>query len=271
MRLTLALIGIVFVPRATVAQEAHYRLAPRDTMRYRQVIESHVQMRPAPGPVEMTSRREAIVAIVLAHKDTVTAWYEQLTSSTTDPRGERHLALDSALHLPFRLLLPPTGRVTTLSAPAFPADIARQTDLSHEFEDLFISLPGSELHPGTTWADTVANTTPSPPQDTYQSDHIRRFRVLRDTIVGETSAFVISVDQSIRLRSSTRMQSQPVSITTELAGQEQGTVIFAPRVGYLLSRARRAHLEGQQVLQGSARRAEVPLTYDYSSTLVLIR
>jgi len=229
-----------------------------------------VQLRPPRGPVTITGQREATIAIVLTRGDTASAWYEQLTSSRTEPSGEHRLPMDSALHLPFTLLLAPGGRMTTLSAPVFPAEIARQTDLSHEFDDFFISLPDSALRPGRSWIDTVQNGIAGRPQDTYQSRHIRRFRVLGDTVVAAMNGMVIDVEQTISIRSSSPMETQPATIGTELDGHEQGTAVFAPAANRLLSRVRHAHLEGQQVLQGQARRLTVPMTYDYASSLSLL-
>ena len=274
MRIVLRIIATIafvsWLPQATIAQHPRYRVSPNDTLRYREVIESHIELRPPRGPVTITGRREATIAIVSTRGDTAAAWYEQLTSSTTDPTGEHGLPMDSALHLPFALLLAPSGRLTLLSAPVFPPEIARRTDLSHEFEDFFISLPDSALRPGRPWADTVENSVAGRSQDTYQARHIRRFRVLRDTVVAATNAVVIAVDQTITVRSTSPMESQPVTISVELDGREQGTAVFAPSAGRMLARARHAHLEGQQVLQGQSRRLVVPMTYDYSSSLSLL-
>jgi hypothetical protein len=263
----LVLLSTVTLPLA--AQQASYRLSPNDTLRYHEVTEGRIELRPGPDAVILKTRHDAKIALLAERGDTVTAWYEELVLSSTSPEGEWHPSTSEALHQPFRLVFTPGGKVTTVSAPSFPAEIASHTELHREFEDFFISLPTSALRPRVTWTDTVENTTSGSPEETLQSRHIRHYRVLRDTVLADhVKAIVIAVEQEITLRSSSPMKNAPVTIFTRLEGREEGTAVFNPAAQRLLTRVRRGHFNGEQVLRREGREMTVPLFFEYSSSLV---
>jgi len=47
--------------------------------------------------------------------------------------------------------------------------------------------------------------------------------------------------------------------------------VFAPAAARLVSRVRRGHLDGEQVLRGEGREVTVPMRYEYSSSLIGLR
>jgi len=266
LRISLVL-STVTLPLA--AQQPGYRFSTNDTVRYREVTEGRIELRPTTDTVILKTRHDAKIALTAERGDTVTAWYEELALSSTSPEGEWHPSTSAALHQPFRLVFKPGGKVTTVSAPSFPAEIASHTELHREFEDFFISLPTSPLRARITWTDTVENTTSGSPQETFQSRHIRHYRVLRDTVLADhVKAILIAVEQEITLRSSSPMKNAPVTIFTRLEGREEGTAVFNPATRRLLTRVRRGHLNGEQVLRGESREMTVPLLFEYSSSLV---
>ena len=221
---------LALLPIPAITQRAGYRLPQGDTLRYREVTESHVELRLPDRTVTVTGQHDARIALVRERGDTTTAWYEQLILSSATPLGETRPSTDAALHLPFRLILSSAGRVTLLSAPVFPSEIAAQTDLSHQFEDFFVSVPGSELRPSVTWADTLDNNSAGRPQDTYRSRHIRRCRALRDTIVaGGAAAVVIAVEQDMTIRATSPLEHDPTIVGTHLEGREEGTAVLDDR------------------------------------------
>jgi hypothetical protein len=251
------------------AQQASYRFSPNDTVRYHEVTEGRIELRPPGGAVILNTRHDAKIALATERGDTVTAWYEELTLSTTSPQGEWHPLTSAALHLPFRLVFTRAGQVTTVSAPSFPSEIVAHTDLDRQFEDFFISLPKSALRPDVTWTDTAENTRSGSPQDTFHIRHIRHYRALRDTVLADNlNAIVIAIEQEITLRSSNPMKNAPVTIFTRLEGREQGTAVFTPTAARLSTRVRRGHLNGEQVLRGEGREMTVPMSFEYSSSLV---
>lgn len=263
--------GLLFA-NPIAAQRPVYRLSAGDTLRYREITESHVELRTPQRPVTITSQHDGTVVVVRERGDTALAWYQQLTLSSASPYGEKRPNTASALRQPFRLILKSNGAVTLVSAPTFAAEIAEQTDLSHQFDDFFISVPAAALRPAVAWSDTleVSRSAEGDGQEHSESRHIRRFRVLRDTVVAGAPAVVIAVDQEMEIQSSSPMKNQPVTIETRLQGKEQGFAVFATRAGRLLARERRGHLEGQQVLRGQARDMTVPMVYDYTSSLSLL-
>ncbi len=254
------------------AQQASYRFSPNDTVRYHEVTEGRIELRPLRDTVILNTRHDAKIALATERGDTVTAWYEELTLSSNSPLGDWHPSTSAVLHLPFRLVFTRAGKVTTVSAPSFPPDIVSHTDLDRQFEDFFISLPMSALRPQTTWTDTVENTTSGSPQDTFHIQHIRHYRALRDTVLADhVKAIVIAIEQEITLRLSSPMKNAPVTIFTRLEGREEGTAVFAPAMARLLSRVRRGHLDGAQVLRGEGREMTVPMSFEYSSSLVRLQ
>jgi len=271
MKTALGLVPIAsLVALPCSAQQARYRLPAGDTLRYREVTEGHIELRPPRGPVTITSHHDAIIAVVGGPGDTVTAWYEQLTISSVNPQGENHANTAAALHLPFRLLITPGGRVTLLSAPVFDKELAAVSDLTHEFEDFFISMTSGNLRAGSTWSDTIENSGAGQSQDTYHARHVRHYRIQRDTVLsGKASAVTIAVNQSVEVRDSSPLESQSATIATTIKGREEGTAVFATRQGRLVARERRGHLTGTQVFEGQGRRVEVPIVYDYTSRLSL--
>jgi len=110
------------------------------------------------------------------------------------------MPMDSALHLPFALLLAPSGRITLLSAPVFPPEIAKRTDLSHEFEDFFVSLPDSALRPERRWPTRCRIPWPVAPK-TLISPAYSSVPCAQGYRCGSTNAVVIGVEQTITIRS----------------------------------------------------------------------
>lgn len=266
---TLAVIPVVTLQLS--AQQASYRFPPNDTVRYHEVTEGRIELRPPRSTVILTTRHDAKIALAAQRGDTVTAWYEELTLSSTGPFGDWHPSTIAALRLPFRLVFTQPGQVKTVSAPSFPPEITSHTDLNREFEDFFISLPKSALRPQMTWTDTVENTTSGSPQDTFYIQHIRHYRALRDTVLADhVKAIVIAIEQEISLRSSSPMKNAPVTIFTRLQGREEGTAVFIP-AARLLSRVRRGRMNGEQVLKGEGREMTVPMSFEYSSSLVRLQ
>ncbi len=264
---SLAVVPVLSVQ--LTAQQASYRFSPNDTARYHEVTDGRIELRPPESAVVLKTGHDARIALAAAGGDTVTAWYEELTLSSITPEGEWHPSTSAILRLPFRLIFTRTGQVTTTSAPSFPPEIASGTDLDRQFEDFFISLPPSALRPKVTWTDTVESTTSGSPRDTFHIQHIRHYRALRDTVLANrVNAIVIAVEQEITLRSSSPMKNAPVTIFTRLEGREEGMAVFAPEAGRLITRVRRGQLNGEQVLRGANREMTVPMSFEYTSSIV---
>jgi hypothetical protein len=265
-------IPVLVVVTTPLGAQTSYRLPQRDTLKYQEVTHTRIELHPPTGAVTITTGHDATIAVTTARADTVTAWYEALSLSSAGPQGEWRPSTSGVLRLPFRLVLTPAGRVTTLSAPTFPSDIAAHTDLTVEFVDFFISLPRSELHPSGTWADTLEDSTVKSTQDNFHYRHVRRYRALGDTLLaGGVTAIVIAVEQDITFRTSSPMPDSTATLTTRLAGHEEGTAVFAPRLGRLVARSRRAHLVGVQTLVMKGGQLTAPIAFDYSSSLIGLR
>jgi hypothetical protein len=72
----LVLLSTVTLPLA--AQQASYRFSTNDTLRYHEVTEGRIELRPGPDTVILKTRHDAKIALLAERGDTVTAWYEEL-------------------------------------------------------------------------------------------------------------------------------------------------------------------------------------------------
>lgn len=267
MRLLHAIAVLPALVTPLAAQQATYRWSPKDTARYHEITEATMVLQLPARVVTINTRHDAVIALMREAGDTLTAWYEVLTLSRTGPQGESQTPTNGALHLPFRLAVTRSGRVTTVAAPTFPAEVATHADLTREFEDFFISLPTAALKPQAAWADTVLSSKAASPAETYESRHIRRYRVVRDTVIAGGAAVVIALEQDVTLRSSGPIQNGVATVATHLEGSETGTAVFSPATGRFIARMRKGHLAGEQVFTGMGREITAPLTYDYTSSL----
>jgi hypothetical protein len=150
-----------------------------------------------------------------------------------------------------------------------PEPIAAMTDLTHQFDDFFISLPAQRLGPGVEWADTTGSTRAGRATDTYNSTQVRRFRVERDTVIQGQAAVVLSVRSSARLTGASPVPGRPDIVSTSLQGEEEGLAVFAPASGRFVARTKRGTMRGELRISGGAAPVVMPQTYEYTSTISL--
>jgi hypothetical protein len=266
------LLASVMMTTTMPAQSSRVSYARNsDTLRYRERTDGHVVIALPQSPVQVRTEHDATIAVRFGTADTATAWYEALRLRQVGPGSTKQApATDALLRQPFVLRFLSSGQMETYTVPALPRPIADITDLGHQFDDFFVTLPPAELVAGVTWADTLTQSRPTRPADTYVSRRIRRYRVDRDTVVGGSAAVVIRVEQEMHLESTSQPDGQPgMTVGTVLEGREEGIVVFAPASGRLLSRERRGKLTGQFMVRGGSQPATFPQTYEYTSTLVL--
>lgn len=173
---------------------------------------------------------------------------------------------------PFLLEFPADGRVRLVTPPSIPDEIAELTDLTREFNDFFITLPGRALTPGVEWADTMTVTGARRSSDTFQSHQVRRYRVVRDTMVGKTAAFLFEVVGEERIEGSGPMAEAPhITASTVLEGGDTGFAVFSPATGRLIARWRSGKLTGQVRLTGGPQPMELPQTFEYTHRIESVR
>ena len=243
--------------------DAQYVRSPRDTIRLREVTATTTTVETPQGALELKSEHDAVIAITFGAKDSARAWYESLRIASSSPRGKQEPSTDAALRLPFVLEFDARGQVKTLAAPTFPATFQGISDLTSQFDDFFVRLPGQPLHLGLTWTDT---TTTSRSSGESRSVLVKRgaYRVLRDTLVSGEPAYVISVTQEIENRSSQPVQG--LTATSTLIGSDQGIIVFS-KAGRLLGRQRQGDLRGEITYTGGSSPVRMPQRIQYGNSV----
>lgn len=266
----LLLLVALASPGAAQAPAPAYRRAPRDTLRYQEQTTARIDIAMA-EPVSMQTFHDATLAIVFGGADTARAWFETLSVSLSARGGTQRPSTDSLRGAPYLLSFPASGMVATLEPPPIPREVANQTDLTREFDDFFISLPARPLRAGLTWSDSLSHERPARPGDTYRSDRVRRYQVLRDTTVAGERAVIIGIEQFISTAATSPVPGGVARAGTILEGHESGTAIFAVRSGRMLERRRSGTLNGRFSMMTPNQSRDFEQRYEYTSVITLQR
>lgn len=261
-----ALLGLLFGLSATAAN-AQYRRSDRDTTRVREVTTSRTTLTAPTGTVELRSEHDATVALLFTGADSARAWYESLRIAMVSPQGRQEPTTREALSRPFVLSFDARGRIQTLSAPEFPAAFEAVTDLSHQFDDLFVRLPSAPLALGLAWADTAVIETRGLNDAYFRAERIIRSRVARDTTVGGESAWVIESVQRNAVSGTQRVKGQPLLVRTKLSGSDSGVVVFSAQNGRMLARQRVGSLAGTLTYEGGPQPMVLPMEQRYENSV----
>jgi hypothetical protein len=125
---------------------------------------------------------------------------------------------------------------------------------------------------GVEWADTMTITRAARPTDTFRLHQVRRYRVVRDTVVGDTAAFVIEVVQEARLEGSVPVAEAPhLTASTVVDGGDTGFAVFSPATGRLIFRQRTGKYSGQLSVTGGPQPMELPQTFEYTHRIESVR
>lgn len=262
------------VPSLLVAQvSGPYRLPLGDTIRYREVTSGEVLLQTPQGPVPIRSEHDGTLALVGTATGSAQAWFEALRLRSVGPNGDQSPSTGDLLGRPYELSFTPSGLVVVRSTPAFPEPIAAITDLSHQFFDFFAAMPETAPVAGSVWQDTIRSTTATAaaPTTSQLNESIRRFEVRGDTTIYGTVAKVISVTARVRMEATTPLEGQPLTVTTSMAGEDTGLVIFDWSTGRLLFRSRRGELTGTFRIDGGPQPAAFPQSSTYDSTIEILQ
>ncbi|MBP7549047.1 MAG: hypothetical protein KA761_02105 [Gemmatimonadaceae bacterium] len=265
-RTTLALLGLLLGVSASSAG-AQYRREAGDTIRVREVTTSRTTLGAPSGAIALRSDHAATIAVVAVGADSARGWYETLQIAMTTPQGRLAPATDAVLFRPFMLTFDARGRIATLRTPEFPAAFEGVTDLSHQFDDLLVRLPGAPLALGLSWVDTAVVETRGPDGATFRAERIIRSRVVRDTVMGGESGWVIESIQRSTLAGAQRVRGQPTIVRTTLSGVDSGFVVFSREHGRMLSRERSGGLSGTLTYEGGPRPVVVPMEQRYENVV----
>jgi hypothetical protein len=268
------LAGLVLSPVNARAQAPAYRRAPGDTLRYREVTNSTIQMQSPSGVTSVRSGHDARIAIAFAAGDTARAWFEALSLSVAGLPGQADRRSDGAglIEKPYTLVIGARGEVQTVRMPEFTDEVARLSDLSAEFTDFFPRLSDRPLTPGTVWTDTVSHETTSPSGSTVLAQRIGNYRVRGDTTISGERAVIVELATQSEIISGTAVPRESgATMRSSLKGEETGAFYFAPASGRLLVRRRTGRLSGAVTVSGGGQQIAIPQTFTYESRIELVR
>lgn len=241
-----------------------------DTLRYSETTVGEMILNTPRGDVVMGSEHDALIGFVKLRSDSAHAWYEDISVASTSPMGEQRPDLASVRGDLFVLHFDASGHVHALRTPDFPASVERITDLRHQFVDFFMPTPPSPLRVGLTWSDTVIVDHGRGDAGGGHSTKIASYRVVSDTILASTPAFVIEGEAELEVVSEAPVAGQPgLTMRMTMTGPEQNTFVVARDGGDLILRLRSAELTGVMEYLGAPQPIEMGVTRTYTNRIEL--
>jgi len=251
----------------TAQQPPEYARA-RDTLRYREITTSQSWIRLPQDSVLVPALHDATIAVTFPSRDTARAWYEALVLEVRAPTGVIRPATDSALWRPFLLLFDARGRVSTLSAPTFPASFEGVSDLTKEFYEFFPQLPTKPLTRGFTWADTVLQAD-SAAGRYFRSQIVASHDVVGDTVISTRRLTIIRSRQTITYEAGGAVPGQPIRSDSRLSGEASQVAYFDVAGGRFFWKHRSGLLRGILSYTGGPQPISLPQRYSYDNIVEL--
>jgi hypothetical protein len=237
-----------------------------DTIRYHERTDGEIGMFTPSGARLMEQKHDATIGLVFGAADSVTAWYERLSLEVRSIQGLRLPNTTLLLRQPYLLRVDSRGRVTTLRAPASPAEVRELTDLSQEFADFFVRLPAQPLVLGLEWTDTLASETGRGEQSYRKYVVIAKWRVEKDSVIGGAPAWVLASSATISLETGEPLPGQKGQAISTLGGEEQGRAMLS-RDGRFLGRTRQGKVAGHLAIRSGGASQKFEQDYTYQSRI----
>lgn len=251
------------------AQSNTYKRSATDTLRYREVTLGNTSVTTPQGPVQLNTKQDATIGLVLGASESARAWYEALTIESSSPQGVKKPSTTDLLRQPYTLNVDARGRLTVLGTPTFSAEVKAVTDLRHQFDDFLLRLPAQPLVRNLEWTDTrtVGNTEPTGRYS--QLTTVVRYRVLSDTTVNAVRGVVVMMVQDVSLEAGGPVEGQPLKAASVMSGTDSGSVVFSISEGRMLARERHGDLNGTLTYTGGAAPITLQQRYQYQSVITL--
>lgn len=262
-----ALLAVCFVGLVVGAVEGQ----SADTLRYSEVTDGEMVLSTPRGDVAIGSEHDALIGFVKVRSDSAHAWYEDISVASISPMGEERPDLASVRGDLFILHFDAKDHVHAIRTPDFPASLEGITDLRYQFVDFFMPTPASPLRVGLTWSDTLIVDENRGDGADGKTTRIATYRVVSDTVMASTPAFVIEGDGQIEVWTEGPVESQPgLTLRMTLTGPEQNTFVVAKDGGDLLLRIRSAELNGVMAYLGAPQPIEMGVTRTYTNRIELL-
>jgi hypothetical protein len=227
-----------------------YKRARIDTLRYRETTKQTTQSDMPNGAINVNVDLNGVVALAFMRGDTARMWYDSVNAKIDSPMGDVGGDLANQLvRKPFMLRFSPNGRVRLISAPAVESP-AGPSMMERGFSEWFPRLPAKPLAVGTEWQDTaVENLQPAPGMKTTKTT-VMRYKVTGDSTAAGLKVFVIEAVGTSESKGTGSMGAVTVNNTgnTEI----NGTILFAPDPGIMVSRTTRTKEDSKSEMSGRA-------------------
>jgi hypothetical protein len=260
------IVLLCLAPAALVAQATLYRRSTADTLRYRESTIFESATVSSQGENKVTTSHNALLSVAVIGGDSVHAWYDSLVLRSEAPGRDMRPGTLAVLRQPFVLRLDARGRVTTRDVPTFPTNFREVSDLSHQFDDFFVRLPGTPLRIGSRWTDTVVLRSKSGLNE-RRTRSINTYRVARDTTVHGIEAVVIAEEQQLEFGGTIADADRSLTTSSILAGTSRGYVVFSLTQGRQLARVRTGEMSGKLAVRAASRRLDLTVTSRFRSTM----
>lgn len=249
---------------------AQYHRSSGDTIRVREQTTVTFTVSTPNGIVEVRTEHDATIAVAFGRADSAQAWYESLRIASRSPQGQQEPNTADALRRPFTLRFDDRGRIETLAVPTFPASFSSITDLSQQFDDLFLRLPERPLSLGLSWTDSTLVESGNGGDKRSRNGRTFANRVARDTSIAGERAWVVESVQKHSVNSTQPVDGQPMTVRTQLTGAGSGIYVFSQTNGRLLGRRRTGSVSGTLTYEGGPRPVALPMQQRYQNSVTRV-
>jgi hypothetical protein len=222
----------------------------------------------AMGSMTMTANSEATLAMSFAAGEggvQVTATFQELSASMTQPMGGSLSATESDIEGDLVFTIDEKGRGTVVSLPTTKGSaeqLVTPVSLVHEF---FPRLPGGAVNPGDTWTDTI-NYEAVTGEGDLSSNSVLTYTMVGDTVVDGMTLLLVTYEGTADVVGSGA--SEGMEVVQAFSGDVRGMFLWDPARRLMVSGESSQDMDGT-VEVPSAGIPPMPLTVSGSGTVRL--
>lgn len=250
--------------------QASPTMAAFDTLTYREVSESQIQISSPQGEAIVETFHDATIGFVAFAPDSAHAWYEALQIAASGPQGEVRPATEAVLGLDFVLRLDDRMHVETVEAPDFPEAFQGITDLTKQFHDFFMPEPAESLALGVLWTDTFTSVDTAQDGRVTHSEKRGRYEVVRDSLIEGDAVWVVHAEVDQEMRSQGPGPQPGITAVSTLDGSDTGEFLISKDRADMVARSRTGRLSGELRYEGMPQPIILPQVIEYTNSVELL-
>lgn len=196
------------------------------------------------GTMNMTANSEVTLGVAFAAGADgveVTATFEDLTASMTQPMGGSLSATESDVEGPLVFSMDSRGKGTPITIPTTKGSagqLVAPVSFVHEF---FPRLPGKAVDPGATWTDTISWEASTAEGD-QSSVSVVTYTLVGDTLVDGTALLHVSYVGDVDVVGSGATEG--MEVMQVFSGETVGMFLWNPARGLMVAGDSSADMEG---------------------------